>query len=62
MKATRQRFEFRYIYHGDDTLNSRQLKKYVKKDKKNNITSRCKQKAININARNYFYFIILLFK
>jgi hypothetical protein len=62
MKAARQRFEFCYIYHGDDTLNSRQLKRYVKRDEEDNITSRCKQEATSINARSCSYLIMLLFK
>jgi hypothetical protein len=50
IKAARQRFKFRCIHYRDDTQNNQQLKRHIKRDKKDNITSRRKQKTTSINA------------
>jgi hypothetical protein len=39
MKQARPRFDFRYIHHGDDTLDTRRLEKHVERDEENRITS-----------------------
>jgi hypothetical protein len=62
MKSTRPRFEFRCIHHGDDTVNTRELERHIERDEEDNITSRRKQEATNINARSYPYLIMLVRK
>jgi hypothetical protein len=51
--STPKRARFTYIYHGSQSRNTRGLKDYIKKDKKNNIVSRRKRDDISSNAKNY---------
>jgi hypothetical protein len=62
LKSVKPRFEFRCIHHRDNTADTRQLKRHVKRDEENTIVSCCKQEATNINAYSCPYFIILLKK
>ena len=62
MKQARPRFYFHCIHHGASTLNTRQLEEHVERDEDDNITSRRKQEATNIQARACPYFIYLAFK
>ena len=61
-KAVRQRFEFCCIHRGVDTRNYRQLKQHVERNEEDRITSRRKQEATKINARNCPYCICLSYK
>jgi hypothetical protein len=56
------RFRFRCIHHANDTMNTRQLERHVKRDEQGDMTTRRKQEAISINARDCSYLIELLFK
>jgi hypothetical protein len=58
-KQARLRFEFRCIHHGDNTLNTRKLEEHVERDEEDHITTRRKQEATSINARNCPYLIYL---
>jgi hypothetical protein len=62
MKQARPRFYFRCIHYGDSTGNWRQLEEHVSKNEENVVTTRRKQEATNINARDCPYFIYLAFK
>jgi hypothetical protein len=59
LKQARPRFDFLCIHHGRDTANTRRLEKHVEKDDEDRITTRRKQEAININARDCPYLIYL---
>ena len=56
------RFTFRCIHHGTATLNTRGLEDHVERDEDDNITSRRKQEATNIKARDCPYFLWLAYK
>ena len=56
------RFRFRCLHHAKDTMNRRQLERHVERDEQGNITTRRKQEATSINARDCPYFIELSFK
>jgi len=62
MKQARPRFYFQCIHYGASTLNTRQLEEHVERDEDDNITSRRKQEATNIQARACPYFIYLASK
>jgi len=62
MKQARPRFDFQCIYHENSTRNYRKLEKHVERDEEDKITSRRKQEATTINARNCLYLIYLAFK
>ncbi|ERF69261.1 hypothetical protein EPUS_03965 [Endocarpon pusillum Z07020] len=62
MKQARQIFYFHCIHHGNSTRNYRKLEEHVERDEEDNITSRRKQEATAINARNCLYLIYLAFK
>jgi hypothetical protein len=46
IKQTRPRFDFRCIYYKDDTLDTRRLEIYIKRDEENRITSVNKKRLI----------------
>ena len=62
MKQARPRFDFQCIHHGNSTRNYRKLEEHVERDEEDKITSRRKQEATTINARNCPYLIYLAFK
>lgn len=62
MKQARPRFYFQCIHYGVSTENWRQLEEHIERNEENEITSRRKRDATNINARNCPYHIYLAFK
>lgn len=58
-KAAKPRFIFRCIHHGKNTIKTRQLEDHVERDAEGIVTSRRKQEATSINARNCPYSIRL---
>jgi hypothetical protein len=62
MNQKRPRFYFHCIHHGESTRNYRQLEEHVERDEEQEVTTRRKQEATNINARNCPYHIYLAWK
>jgi hypothetical protein len=59
LRTAKPRFEFRCVYHGDDTADTRQLERHVERDEEDTITSCRKQESTNINARGCPYLVVL---
>lgn len=62
MAQARPRFYFRCIHYGSSTSNWRGLEEHVERDEEDNVISRRKKEATNINGRGCPYFIWLAYK
>jgi hypothetical protein len=62
MKQAQPRFYFRCIHHGKSMRNYRQLEEHMERNEEGEITTRRKQEATTINARNCSYLIYLVQK